>query len=382
MKNSKKTIVIDDAVPFAEALFSHLGNIVTVPGRSITAETVKHADALIVRSRTKVNSALLASSQVRFVGSTVVGLDHIDQTYLADQNIAFYSAQGCNANSVAEYILSAMLNLAEAFSFNLKEKSLAIIGVGHVGERVYQKAQSLGMTVLLNDPPKLEKHPHLKHEHPYFDLDTCLKADFITVHTPLTKTGAHPSFDLISAQKLKHIRPDQIIINAARGGVINEAAWINTQTLANIIDCWENEPNINMALYAKAWLATPHIAGHSFDAKMAGSSMVYHQLCQFWHCTPQAHWKEALPPPPTPISLNNTTTIQHALCDAVNQTHDVFIDDRAIRDKDPANIHKKYEYYRRNFPIYREWAFHTVKNTENRDLTNTLKSLNFAVLQA
>lgn len=375
-----KTIIIDDAVPYAEAIFSHLGKVITLPGKSIDAQTVQNADSLIVRSRTQVNKDLLKNSKITFVGSTVVGLDHIDQEYLKNQNIEFYSAQGCNANSVAEYIITALYELAEKFNFTLTNKTLGIIGVGNVGQKVYNKAKQLGITCLLNDPPKIEQQPGLVDSDNYVDLETCLTADIITVHTPLTKTGKYPSYNLISAEKLTKIKPNQIIINAARGGVINEEAWINTPTLANIIDCWDNEPNINEQLYKTAFLATPHVAGHSLEAKVAGSSMVYHELCKYWSTEPQTDWQNKLPENPKLISIPTTDSIQTAIHQTLNKTHDIKDDDRAIRSNNISEVHKKYEHYRRNFPIYREFHIHKASSTTNKKFNKLLKSLEFNLI--
>ncbi|HHT00417.1 MAG TPA: 4-phosphoerythronate dehydrogenase [Thiomicrospira sp.] len=379
MSQNTKTIVIDDAVPYAKEIFSHLGKVITLPGKTINADSVRNADALIVRSRTQVNADLLDGSSVSFVGSTVVGLDHIDQDYLTKNNITFYSAQGCNANSVAEYIITILFNLAETFNFDLTSKTLGIIGVGNVGERVYKKAQILGIKCLLNDPPRIEKEPGLVNSHNFVDLDTCLKADIITVHTPLTKVGKHPTLRLVSEAKLKKIQPNQIIINAARGGIIDEQAWVTTPTLANIIDCWENEPNINEALYKTAMIATPHIAGHSLEAKVAGSSMVYESLCKVWNQKTQQDWQKHLPKPPPPIKIHNTSSLQTALTDVFNKTHNIKQDDLAIRSENIQELRNKYENYRRNFPIYREWKKHIFFKTSNIKLNNLLNSLGFTM---
>ena len=374
-----KKIIIDDAVPYAQSIFSHLGEVTTLPGKSINAETVKEADALIVRSRTQVNQSLLKDSPVSFVGSTVVGLDHIDQDYLKANNITFYSAQGCNANSVAEFIITILYQLAEQFHFDLSQKTLGIIGVGNVGSRVYKKAQILGIKCLLNDPPRIDKEPGLANNSDFTDLDTCLKADIITVHTPLTLQGQYATRQLISAEKLKQIKPHQILINAARGGIINEQAWVNTPTLCNIIDCWENEPNINESLYQTALIATPHIAGHSLDAKIAGSVMVYQALCKQWNEQPQNDWQDELPKAPQPINLTIHKSLQATLNDLFQLTHNITHDDLAIRSKDIAQVHNKYENYRRNFPIYREWHQHTVYKTNNQKTNNLLETLGFKI---
>lgn len=375
--NSQKRIIIDDAVPYAKEIFSHLGDVITLPGRDINQSILKDANALIVRSRTQVNQALLEKTNIEFVGSTVVGLDHVDQAYLSAQGIHFYSAQGCNANSVAEFIITALFEAAETFDFHLTNKTLGIIGVGNVGSRLYDKAKKLGIKCLLNDPPKLEQNPELAEKHPYTSLEACLKADFITVHTPLTKTGKHATFNLISAQHLQTLTDKQIVINAARGGIINEQAWIKTKTFANIIDCWENEPYINEALYKTAWIATPHIAGHSLDAKVAGSSMVYEALCQYWNQPVNNQWHTALPAQPETLALNLVGGTQKGLNHLFNSTHNVLDDDKAIRANSIVTVHEKYEHYRRHFPIYREWHQHRFEPSSNIKLNEQLIALGF-----
>ena len=233
---------------------------------------------------------------------------------------------------------------------------------------------------MLNDPPRVEKEPGLVNHPDFTDLNTCLKADIISVHTPLTFDGKHPTHQLISAEKLKLIQPNQILINAARGGIINEQAWVETKTQCNIIDCWENEPNIDESLYNKALIATPHIAGHSLDAKVAGSSMVYSALCDFWNTSENHTWQQALPETPNPIFLKNTKTIQSALNELFTKTHNINQDDEAIRSKSIAEVHNKYENYRRNFPIYREWHQLSVMHTENKNLDKILISLGFKLI--
>ena len=371
-----RTLVIDDAVPYAKELFSHLGNVISLPGKEINTEHLQNADALIVRSRTQVNAALLEHSNVSFVGSTVVGLDHVDQPYLKEHAIEFYSAQGCNANSVSEYVMTNIVNLAIEKKFKLSEKSLAIIGVGHVGKLVEKKARALGITVLLNDPPRARQ----EMSDEFIDLDSALKADIITVHTPLTKTGQDTTYHLLSADKLKKIQPHQILINAARGGIIDEQAWINTPTESNIIDCWENEPNINPDLYNKADIATPHIAGHALDAKIAGSEMVYRALCQHWKIPPDDSWRQFLPPPPPPISLSLTGNHQKDIHNVLQQCYRPEEDDAAIRANNIVVTHKKYEYYRRHYPVHREWPQHRVTKTPDPTFNNLLYSLGFQLI--
>ncbi len=377
----QKTLIIDDAIPYANEIFSHLGKVITLPGKCIDTQAVRHADALIIRSRTQIDQTLLDNSTVQFVGSTVVGLDHIDQAYLQQRKITFYSAQGCNANSVAEFIITTLFDLAEHFKFNLSEKTLGIVGVGHVGKLVHQKAKVLGITCLLNDPPRERKEIHLNHKEgggeSFVSLDKCLTADIITFHTPLTTTGEDATLDLLSAERLQQIKPSQIVINAARGGIINEAAWSQIRTLANVIDCWENEPKISPPLYQTAYLATPHIAGHSLEAKVAGSEMVYQALCKAWKIAPKTDWKNFLPPPTQSITLTEKKTVQATLNALFKQTHDIHKDDQAIRANDIKTVHQRYEYYRRHFPVYREWHQHCIKLPNSPLLKKVIKPLRF-----
>jgi len=370
-----KKIIIDDAVPFAKEIFGHLGQVICRPGKSISSEDVKAADALVIRSRTEINQSLLDKSAVEFVGSTVVGLDHVDQNYLKQNHIHFYSAQGCNANSVAEFVMTQMIMMAEEKGFELADKTLAIIGVGNVGARLQRKAQTLGMTVLLNDPPRQK----IDNSDEFCDLKTALTADIISFHTPLTKAGDDPTYHLLSAEQLKKISPNQIIINAARGGIIDENAWAKTSTLINLIDCWENEPDMNQALYQTARMATPHIAGHSLDAKINGSEMVYQALCDYWKIAPQTNWQKKLPLPPQPIEAQGKH-IQTILCSVFTQAHNPEQDDIALRSTYFSETLNQFENYRRNYPVYREWSHQRVIKTQYEEVNQMLSALGFSLL--
>jgi len=331
-------LVIDDACYAYDEIFSQFGEITTIPGRSIDKASVKDADALIVRSRTKVNQALLEGSKVKFVGSTVAGLDHVDQDYLAKNNITFFSAQGCNSMAVAEFVISAIVNLADELDFDYTQKTLGIIGVGNVGSRLTAKAELMGIKTLLNDPPR-QSNENLPH---FVDLDTALSADIVTFHTPLTFDGQHPSYRLLNEENFHNISEKTILFNAARGGVIKEKIWEKTQTMVNIIDCWEDEPNINQNLQKDAYWATPHIAGHSVDAKFMGSFMVYEALCDF---SGQKQNKSIV----NLINPGILTVKQDSLKDTLNEIYDFKQDTAAIK-----NI-GNFEDYRRNYPIRYEW---------------------------
>jgi len=331
-------LLIDDAVWGSNQIFSEFGEVFTLPGREIRSESLKDFDVLIVRSRTRVDEKLLRGSKIKFVGSTVAGLDHIDKNYLEDSGIALSSAQGCNANAVSEYVISAIANLSKEYGFKLPNKTLGIIGVGNVGRRLEIKAKQLGMKTLLNDPPR----EALEGSDNFTSLESALSADIVTFHTPLTYSGPYPTYKLLDSHNFKHINKDAIVINAARGGIINEMVWETTQTKANIIDCWENEPNINLNLQKSAYWATPHIAGHSIDAKFMGSFMIYKDLCKYIK-KPLNDNIEHLINPELKIIRGRL------LHETLNSIYSFQADDNAIQDI------SNFENYRRNYPERYEW---------------------------
>ncbi len=331
-------LMIDDAVWGFGEIFSEFGEVITLPGRQINHKSLLDCNVLIVRSRTKVNQELLKGTKIQFVGSTVAGLDHIDEIYLRENNIAFASAQGCNANAVAEYVISAIANLSNDFNFKLPGKTLGIIGVGNVGSRLDFKARQLGLTTLLNDPPREIN----EGSDNFVSLDKALSADIVSFHTPLTFSGTHPTYNLLGSHNFNIIKEDAIVINAARGGIIDETIWQNTVTKANVIDCWENEPNINSTLQKSAYWSTPHIAGHSIDAKFMGSFMIYKELCKFKQ-KPIKNRIEKL------INPESRTIEKNTLHETLNAIYPFIDDHLAIK-----NI-LKFEDYRRNYPDRFEW---------------------------
>ena len=337
-------LVIDDACYAYNEIFSGFGEVITLPGRDIDSQAVADADVLIVRSRTKVNQELLEGSKVKFIGSTVAGLDHVDQNYLNNKKIEFFSAQGCNSMAVAEFVISAIINLADKHNFNYQEKTLGIVGVGNVGSRLAAKAQLMGIKTLLNDPPRQEN----ENLPDFVDLDTALSADIVTFHTPLTFDGKHPSYKLLNASNFHNISNNTILINAARGGVIDEKIWQKTQTRENIIDCWEDEPNINTKLQENAYWATPHIAGHSIDAKFMGSFMVYEALCAYLGKKVDKNIANLINP-------GVLTVEKDTLKDTLNAIYDFSKDTSEIKNLE------NFEYYRRNYPKRFEWHHYQSK---------------------
>jgi len=373
-----RQLIIDDALPLAQTMFGHLGDVHLLPGRDICAAHLAEADALIVRSRTQVNAALLAHSHVRFVGSSVVGLEHIDQAWLAQQAIHFYSAQGCNANSVSEYIITLIVEQACLSQRPFEQLTLGIVGVGHVGRLVAAKANALGIKLRLNDPPRQDRGEACDYGD-WVALDALLaEADIITLHTPLTADTAHPTANLINASRLNSLGPNQILINAARGGIVDEQAWCQSAMTRKWVDCWQNEPNINPELFKQASLATPHIAGHSYEAKLNGGFWVYQQLCDFWKVPVQTKWQQACPTPPAPLRLNDRLSDWPAiLLDLLHQAYNPYRDHQRLHHDDITKVWHAFEHQRRDYPIRHEWTQHRLAKTSHDDWNQTLTSLGF-----
>jgi len=274
-------ILADENIPYVREVFSGLGEVTTVPGRDITAAAVHDATMLLVRSVTKVNEALLAGSSVRFVATATIGEDHVDRAWLASRGIAFASAPGSNANSVGEYIVVALLELAGRFGLNLAGLKLGIVGVGNVGKCVLTKARALGMECVLNDPP-LER---ATGDPKYRPMDEIVDCNIVTLHVPLAREGLDATYHLVDESFLTRLNRGAILINSARGPVVDgealKKALDGGQVRACVLDVWEREPDIDVSLLERVAIGTPHIAGYSFDGKVNGTRQIYEAACAF-----------------------------------------------------------------------------------------------------
>ncbi len=330
-------IIADENIPYADEAFAEFGEVRTFVGRDLTAADLGNAEILLVRSVTKVNAQLLAASSIRFVGTATIGLDHIDLNYLQQQGIGFISAPGSNATSAAEYVVSALLIMAERQGFELSDKSVGIIGCGNVGSRVLKKLTALGMTCFVYDPPLGKTN----------DLENVLAADIISFHVPLSKDGDYPTYQLVNEQFLASLRNDVIFINTSRGDVVDENALLKRLTacpnMQVILDVWQAEPNINQTLLQRAALATPHIAGYSFDGKVRATEMLYNAACNFFQKPPV--WQANMPSPnPNHLYVSDIHT-------AVMATYDVRRDDAELRRRT-----SEFDKLRKNYPIRREFS--------------------------
>ncbi|MBR3648575.1 MAG: 4-phosphoerythronate dehydrogenase [Paludibacteraceae bacterium] len=266
-------VVVDKNIPYLKGLLEPYAEVLYVPQEAFTPDVVRDADALLIRTRTRCNGALLDGSKVQFIGTGTIGFDQIDTAYCARQGITWTNSPGCNAQGVCDYVESALEYAGRKTSAGLTDKTLGIVGVGHVGKLVAEMAKRRGLQVLLCDPPRAEKEGAAG----FVGLDEIeRRCDIITFHTPLTREGKHPTWHL---ETCRNLRPDTLLINAARGGVVDEQA---LQEAGNpfVIDCWEGEPNANPVMVEKALLATYHIAGYTQRGKYNASQMILTALCR------------------------------------------------------------------------------------------------------
>ena len=349
-------------------------------GRAITREHLRNADMLLVRSVTKVDAALLEATAVRFVASATSGIDHVDLDYLRARGIHFSYAPGSNAESVAEYVVCSVLVRLAAEGRTTAGLTAGIIGCGHVGSRVTQKFEALGIRCLLNDPPLKDATGDSR----YVDWDTALDADIVTLHVPLTDDGPYPTRHLVDASRLGRMRRHVLLINTARGGVIDEAALIerlNEQPQTQVvIDCWDGEPDINRTLLSRAVLGTAHIAGYSYDGKLRATEMIYRDACTFLGVP--AKWTAALNAHPGGYIVD-THEDNEAVRRAVIACYDVRADDALLRfalAMAPEHMAPYFDGLRRDYRRRREFSALRVTSHRRREqLAATLQGLGFTV---
>jgi erythronate-4-phosphate dehydrogenase len=353
-------IIADENIPFVTECFSSIGDVETVSGRKMTSTLVSDADVLLVRSITQVGADLFAGSKVRFVGTATIGFDHIDIEYLSRNNIGFASAPGSNANSAAEYIIVALLNIAEQHGIDLEGKSIGIVGVGNVGSRVANKCLALGMKVYLNDPPLQRQTGDSK----YLPIEKLFDCDFVTLHTPLTFEGEDKTFHLADKSFFDSLKTGCVFFNASRGGVVDSGALkaaIKTGRLqAVVLDVWENEPNIDIELLEMVDIGTPHIAGYSLDGKIAGMIMIYKATCEYFGLEAKFDIDSFLPGPAVPeLKINpNSGSEQDVLWGIVEEIYNIKADDIRLRRMLEESVKERGKYFdslRRNYPVRREF---------------------------
>jgi len=354
-------LVVDENITFAEEAFSQFGDVLLINGRQITNDILQNTNALIVRSITNIDENLLQNTNINFVGTATIGIDHIDTNYLNENNIVFADAKGCNADSVAEYVFTALLKIAADNKHTLKNKSIGIIGVGNVGSRVLKYAEALGLKVYKNDPPK----QRAGEGNNYVSLEEAMQADIITLHVPLNKTGIDKTFHLIDEKKLNEIRNNTIIINSSRGAVIDNKALLNIvdkKCFKIILDVWEGEPSVNTNLLQKVFIGSAHISGYSLEGKVNGTKMIYDALCRF---TNQLNdWEPKLPPiENNVIDVSSVKSVEEKLHLIFKQIYDIEKDDSEMREMIEMDNNSKAAHFdnlRKEYHLRREFNNYTV----------------------
>lgn len=285
-------IVADAHIPFVEDYFGVYGELVLKPGRAIQAADVKDADMLLVRSITQVDRRLLAKSRVSFVGSVTAGADHLETDWLDEAGIAWSVAAGFNAPPVADYVVSVVAALQRKGMLLKKRPKAAVVGVGNVGRLVVERLRWLGFDVLLCDPVRADQEPVFSS----CPLPELADLDLISLHVPLTKSGAHPTYHIINEDFLKRQKLGCVLLNASRGAVVDSEALMRYgEHLHWCLDVFEHEPSISKLVLEQAFLATPHIAGYSVQSKIRGIDMIYRIACDKNIITPQTVIPVAMP---------------------------------------------------------------------------------------
>ncbi len=354
-------IICAETVLLGHEAFSHAGETVVIPDREITRTDLLDADALIVRSKTKITKELLHNTPVKFVGTATAGTDHIDAAELESKGIYWCSAPGCNANSVSEYLIDALLVLGHRHSFKLEGKTIGVIGCGNVGSRVVKKCQALGMSVLQNDPPLAAKSTNPDFQ----SLKTLLTdSDIVTLHVPLVKDGPWPTDRMADYRFFEQLKPGAIFINASRGSACDYDALLAARAGGTVskmvIDVWHPEPAFRTDVLKMVDLASPHIAGHSYEGKVNGTIACYNELCNFFEIRKDWDIAASLPKPELPL-LNIDCAgrdDEEVLYEIINQIYSIEIDDLLIREAavhDEIDRARNFDTLRKNYRVRREF---------------------------
>lgn len=302
-------VIIDDKIPYinkvADTIFDE---VVYLPGAEFgQSRELSDADALIIRTRTKCNRQLLANTSVKFIATATIGYDHINAADLQQLGIEWTNCPGCNATSVGQYVRNSLLIVAQQREMNISDFTVGIVGYGHVGKAVASALSEVGCTLLYNDPPLQAAGDETVAWSSLAEL--AAKCDVITFHTPLTHSGPYATHHLADAAFFDQLRCKPVIINAARGGVVDEAALLSAyadQKVSHmVIDTWEGEPHINSELLDKALITTPHIAGYSADGKSNATRMALRAVCRFFNLpiADESAFLALTAPPSLPIDL-------------------------------------------------------------------------------
>ena len=375
--NSLSLILVDEKIPYIKGALEPFAEVIYLPGEELTPSIVRDADALITRTRTICSADLLEGSAVKFIASATIGFDHIDAAYCRRQRIAWTNAPGCNAGSVKQYLASALFSYALKKRVKLRDLTVGIVGVGNVGRKTADLCHAIGMQALLNDPPR----QRAEGSGNFTDLTRIQEqADIITLHVPLQSAGEFATHHMVNDSFLKDLEKSPLLVNTCRGEVCDSGAVKNALDSGSIsgliIDCWENEPEIDLELLEKADFGTPHIAGYSRDGKAIGTMMSIRAVSRFFKLGIN-DWQ------PTGVELPEQTLIQldghkkdeeRVLAEAVLATYDILADDKRLRAAAPGS----FERLRGEYPVRREFHNYRVEaRNVNKSTVSALKRMGF-----
>ncbi|MFT2092406.1 4-phosphoerythronate dehydrogenase [Paraglaciecola sp. 2405UD69-4] len=369
-------IYYEDSMPYATEFFAELGECQVFSHKTIDADTLIDADVLLTRSTTKVNQALLEKNdRLQFVGTATAGTDHVDKAYLASKGIPFTSAGGCNAVAVAEYVLSAIFVMAERLNWQVADKTVGIVGAGHVGTVLSNVLSVLGIQHKLCDPPLKDAGDPRE----MVTMDDIMSCDVISLHVPFVADGPYPTLDLFGAARLSQLSEKQLLINACRGEVINNkealALFKQGKKLNLVLDVWDKEPNIETELVPYTALATAHIAGHTIEGKARGTEMLYFALCKQLGVKPTKQLSDYLPiAANSQKSLPDTENFWDVIKYLVLDVYDISVDDKHFKEKHDGA--ESFRYIRKHYPIRREFSAMTV-NAGNSVHSKAIYGLGF-----
>ena len=342
-------ILADKHIPFLEGVFEPYAEVVYIDGRSITHEDLIDADAMIIRTRTKCNADLLEGTRVRIIATATIGTDHIDLPYCADKGIEVHNAEGCNAGGVMQYVFSSLYGVAARKAIKLDGFNFGIVGVGNVGRKVEAMARYLGFNVLRCDPPRAEA----EGEEGFCSLDYLLaNSQIVTMHVPLNETTR----GMVDEEFFLKMQLGTIFINAARGEIMDEKALKEAYPKlgAAIIDTWNNEPDVDEELIDMVDVATPHIAGYSYQGKQNGTAMSVQAVARFFGIEElYGYYPEADIPDHEPVLLDLKGKKQGEIAAVFQYNYPIFTDDFRFR-MEPHNFEKMRSNYQYRREIYVE----------------------------
>lgn len=374
-------IVIDENIEFAKEAFSSLGEILLINGREIDSNHVSDSDALIVRSVTEVNENLLNNSKIKFVGTATIGTDHINQTYLKNNGIAFSSAAGCNSYAVAEYVTTVLTNISYNKGISFPGKTIGIFGHGNIGSKVSKFAESMGLEVKISDPPLERAGIKLN----YAPIQEVLNCDFVTFHVPLNLEGIDKTFHLINIDTIKYLKEGAVLINSSRGAVVDNKILsnaLNLREIYTVLDVWENEPDISIELLNKIDLGSPHVAGYTLEGKVNGTLIVREKLLE--HFKLKSNWVPNLPKPANPIikieCSDNIIELLNSIFTIIYNPNDDFKNMSGMCNIGKNKLGKYFDGLRKNYKLRREFNnYNIILNKSDKFLEGLLRTLRFNV---